>query len=174
MKKVKALKPFIHYEALKRWEIATFLIYASITLYIIWLCFEGGNKIQNETVFGYAVFTQTCLYILLYVSLRNFTSYLIWVCFGVVHLVMYLAFKDSQGLQGHKADLFAALANTLPLLLLFQFLRYFSIKIQGREFVVPEKNSDTDLIENKKVSSVDSVICIIYIISLIGSAFLMT
>lgn len=55
MKRVQAQKPFIYYEALKQWETFTIVIYALITLYVIWLCFEGGNKIQSGTVFGYAV-----------------------------------------------------------------------------------------------------------------------
>jgi hypothetical protein len=62
----------------------------------------------------------------------------------------------------------SGLLNTIPLLMLFQLLRYLSFAIQHREFVAPSRGSTTDLFENKKITLADYTIFIIYILACAG------
>ena len=161
MKRVQTRKPFIYYEALKQWEIITIVIYALITLVIALSSFVFDIETRQNSVIGYAIVTQLSFLFFLYVSLRNFAFYLMCLGFGFMHFILFLCFKGSPELQmeGNPSGL---LANTLPLLFLFQILRYLSVKKQQREFVSPAKGSEGDLIENKKPTVADYIISIIY------------
>ena len=64
------------------------------------------------------------------------------------------------------------LVNTIVLLLLFQLLRYISLKMQHREFVAPANGGGPDLIENKKVTFADFTVFIIYMVSWFGLTML--
>ena len=167
MRKVKIKKPFIYYEDLKPWEFTVAVIYALATLGVIVLCFLGNGDTKQITLIMYGMLPQLFLYFFLYVSLRNFRSYLILFGFGIVHLILYFIYKGDLELQ-RLGNPSAGLINTIPLLLLFQLLRYASRKIQHREFVAPAKGGGPDLIENKKVTFVDFAICIVYIGSFVG------
>jgi hypothetical protein len=162
MKKRKIPKPFIYYEGLKYWEKATIVIYALITLGVALSPCVLSLVFRRDAIIGYAIMTQLSFLLFLYVSLRNFRFYLIWLYFGVIHFILFLCFKGSSELKiiGNPSRL---LANTLPLLFLFQMLRYFSVKAQQREFVSPAKGYEGDLIENKKPTGADYVISIIYV-----------
>lgn len=116
--------------------------------------------------------TQLFSYIFLYVSLRNFQVYLIWLLFGIIHFILYLYLEGDAELQMVRGYPSRLLVNTIPLLLLFQFLRYLSMKVQRREFVVPAKGGGPDLIENKKVSGADYFIMLIYIGTWLGLTML--
>jgi len=168
MRKAKVQKPFIHYEALKPWEITVIKIYTIITLCIALSRFVLSAEARPEVIIIYAGFTQLFSYVFLYVSLRNFKVYLIWLSFGVIHFILYLCFKADAALEMVNGNASRLLINTLPLLLLFQLLRYFSMKVQQREFVVPAKGGGTDIIERKKISGIDYLILLIYLGSWFG------
>ena len=168
MKRVQAQKPFIYYETLKQWEIITVVIYALITVVIVCSPFILSIKAMQNSIIAYSVSLQLFAYFFLYVSLRNFTIYLIWLCFGIVHFVLFFWFKGDSGLNEGMANPSVTLVNTLPLLLLFQLLRFVSIKMQRREFVSPAKGGGRDLLENKTVTDIDFLIFIIYLGSWLG------
>ncbi|MFB0499288.1 hypothetical protein [Mucilaginibacter sp. NFR10] len=169
MRKAKVQKPFIHYEPLKPWEIVLIMIYAVITLCIALSRFILGTESRQVAVIFYAMLTQLFLYIFLYVSLRNFRSYLIWLCFGAIHVILYLYFKGDYDLELPNGNASRLLLNTIPLLLLFQFLRFLSRKCQDRDFVAPAKGGVSDFIEN---TTTDYVLFVLYIASLCGFTFL--
>ncbi|SDE17220.1 hypothetical protein SAMN05216464_104217 [Mucilaginibacter pineti] len=168
MRKVKIKKPFIYYEDLKPWEFTVAVIYALATLGVIVTCYLGSGDTKQITIIMYGGLPQMFLYFFMYVSLRNFRSYLIWFGFGIGHLILYFIYKGDLELQMYRGNPSAGLVNTIPLLLLFQLLRYASRKIQRREFVAPAKGGGPDLIENKKVTFIDFAICMIYIGSWLG------
>lgn len=163
MRKAKVQKPFIHYEPLKPWEITVIKIYAIITLCIASSSLILSAEGRQVAIIIYAGFTQLFSYVFLYVSLRNFKVYLIWFSFGVIHFILYLCFKADIELEMVNGNPSRLLINTLPLLLLFQLLRYFSMKAQRREFVVPAKGGGPDIIERKNVSGIDYLILLIYL-----------
>ncbi|MGF7076363.1 hypothetical protein [Mucilaginibacter sp. R-33] len=170
MKKTKIQKPFIHYEELKYWEQVTIVIYTALTLVIVFSPFILGVSARQNSIVAYAISTQLFFYGFLYVSLRNFRSYLIWLCFGIIHFIVFLWFRYDVELGIGMANPSGALANTFPLLLLFQLLRMFSIKAQKREFGVPSKGARTDWIEGEKITGIDFLIFVIYM----GIWFLLT
>ncbi|MES2276413.1 MAG: hypothetical protein V4592_10345 [Bacteroidota bacterium] len=151
-------KPFIFFEKLKEWEIIVPLLYGILTFLIFNNVEEAGSFISM-----YVILSQLFLYLFLYVSLRNFTTYLIWCAFALIHAVLYFKLKDNPALQMYRGNEASGLINTIILLVLFQLLRFFSFKIQGREFVAPSKNG-IDLFENKSVTYADYTICLIYMI----------
>jgi len=124
-------------------------------------------------MFFYAAIFQIAIYFFLYTSLRNFKSFLIWFGFGIIHLILFLIFKGDSKLQMKRGNASNELINSIPLLLLFQLMRYISLKIQHREFVMPSKGGGTDLFENKNPSPTDYLILIIYMGSFTGLNILM-
>lgn len=68
----------------------------------------------------------------------------------------------------YRGNVAIGLVNTIILLLLFQLLRYVSLKIQHREFVAPQKGGRTDLFEDKKVTFSDYIVFVIYVATWFG------
>lgn len=68
--------------------------------------------------------------------------------------------------------------NTILLLLLFQGLRYFSLKFQRREFVNPAKSYSytkpytKDIFENKKVLPIDWIALLVYMVAFLSLTIL--
>lgn len=168
MAKSNTPKPFIYYADLKNWEIVNPIIYFILTIGVILVCMFCDNGFKQTTLFFYWGLTDLSLYFFLYRSLRNFKSYMIWVGFGIAHLILFIIFKDDQELKMFHGNASWGLINTIPLLLLYQLLRYFSFAIQHREFVAPSKGGTTDLFENVTVSIADKTIFIIYMTALAG------
>jgi len=156
-------KPFFYFEALKRWEqiVIYSYIFITITLFFFYNNVEPSGK--EGILIAYAIGTQLSLYFGLYTSLRNLKSYLIWCFFGLLHLLVYFLTKSDQSLEMARGNASIILINTIPLLILFQVLRYISLELQHREFVAPAHGGGKDLFENKKVTFVDFIIFIIYI-----------
>ena len=88
--------------------------------------------------------------------------YLIWVGFALVHLYFYLQLKDVNSLQNFQGHAAQGLASTLILLVLFQVLRYISLKTQGQELVCPSR-SLTDFFDNRIITGIDFLLFIVYI-----------
>jgi hypothetical protein len=161
-------KPFIRFEKLKPFDIVAIVIYSIFTLGVLVNYYLGTAHSKQVMLIAYAVTAQIFMYFFLYVSLRNFTSFLIWSGFSFVHILMYLIFKGNSELIMVRGNPSFQLINTSVLLVLFQLLRYFSIKMQHREFVVPSKGGGKDLFENKEISPVDYVVLLIYMASWFG------
>jgi len=62
-------------------------------------------------------------------------------------------------MRGHAA---AGLKNTLILLLLFQLLRFISIKTQGKELVCPARVGRRDTFDNRLSSIIDGLLFLVY------------
>lgn len=168
MRKKATPKPFIYYDSLKPWERVCMLLYAIITVGVTLTLVFGKPEIKQVTIIMYIVLSQLGMYFGLYTSLRNFTAYLLWFSFGVVHLILFFCFRGNPTIEMKRGNPTVGLLNTVVLLLLFQFLRYLSLKFQNREFVAPPKGGGTDLFENKKVTFADFVIFVIYMASWFG------
>jgi hypothetical protein len=154
--------PFFYNQPLTRVDKFTLFIYTILTLALIG--FYLFNKDDSGVwLMGYAVLTQLFSFFFLYVALRNAAFFLVVYGFGLIHLIMYFLMVDHFAIQTVNFSYLATLRNTIVLLTFFQVLRWLSIKIQNREFVVPTKGGDTDLIENKKTSFADYVFLFIYI-----------
>jgi hypothetical protein len=155
-------KPFIYYKELttaNKWWIGIYLLFTIVVA-------AGYNRIgvgyAHMMVIAYAITLQFFSYFFLYGALRNFRFYLIWFGFSMIHLGMYFVMKDDQRLnsvQGNPAEL---LRNTFVLLLVFQLLRFFSLKTQHKEFVAPNKSGIEDRVDHRKVTPIDTVLFFTY------------
>ena len=165
-------KPFLYSNELKQWDIVTIVIYVLFTLSVFITYSSGSANAAQLTLITYVVLTQLGIYFFLYGALRNFKLYLIWCGFGVLHVIMYLLFRGNPKLDMVKGNPSSGLLNTIILLLLFQVLRFLSIKIQIREFVAPSKGGNYDIVYNVKVSNTDKILFLIYMGSWFGLSYL--
>ena len=157
-----SLRPFFYFKKITPWEKIFVGIYLFITvaLYFLYLAFSED---RINILIAYPATSQLFIIVFLYASLRNFGFYLIWLGFGLLHLVAYEFIKNDtypKVFGGHASSVFI---YTIPILLFYQVLRYVSRKIQLREFVFPSKGSNKDLFDNIKVSVTDKVISFSYI-----------
>ncbi|MFD2145013.1 hypothetical protein [Mucilaginibacter antarcticus] len=172
MRKKGTHKPFIYYDSLKPWESVCMILYAIVTICVILTLVFAQPETKQTTMVMYIVLSQFGMYFGLYTSLRNFKAYLLWLSFGIVHLILFFCFKGNPTIEMYRGSPTVGLLNTIILLMLFQFLRYLSLKFQNREFVAPAKGGGPDLFENKKVTFADFVIFVIYMGSWLGLSVL--
>lgn len=165
-------KPFIYYNSIKPWETVCILLYAIATAGVTLTLVFAKPETKQVTIIMYAVLSQLGIYFGLYTSLRNFKAYLLWLGFGLVHLMLFLCFRGNPTIEMYRGNATNVLLNTIILLLLFQLLRYLSLKIQHREFVAPAHGGGLDLFENKKMTFADFVIFVIYMGSWFGLCIL--
>jgi hypothetical protein len=130
MTKRKNPKHFFLYEDLKTWEKTAMVVYAVTSLAVILTCFFANPDTKQIVLIGYITISQLGLYFGLYTSLRNFKAYLIWFGFGLVHLLLVFIFRRDPTLEMYRGNPSYLLVNTIILLLLFQLLRYISLKMQ--------------------------------------------
>ncbi len=64
--------------------------------------------------------------------------YLFWLVVGVGHAIAAYVIKDVPLFQFPVGHISVTMANTLVLVLLLQVLRFFSLKLQGQEFITPK------------------------------------
>lgn len=162
-------KPIFYFDKTTKWDKITILLYIllSIGLTVYYMNNSLDNKLQRGILFGYAIGTHFFLYMFNYKSLRNLKVYFIWFAFGLIHLFIYFKLKDIDYLKyinGHAA---IGLRNTVPLLIIFQILRFICAKTIGVELVAVSRGSATDLFEERKVTMIDFMAFAIYITSLI-------
>lgn len=172
MRKKGNPKPFIYYDSLKPWEIFSMLLYAIATIGIILVLVFSKPEAKQITMIMYIVLSQLGIYLGLYKSLRNFTAYSLWFGFGIVHLILFLCFRGNPAIEMYRGNPTVGLLNTIVFLVLFQLLRYLSLKFQHREFVAPARSGGPDLFDNKKVTFADFVIFVIYMGSWLGLTML--
>jgi hypothetical protein len=70
--------------------------------------------------------------------------------------------KDDQVLANVRGHSATGLRNTIILLVLFQVLRFASIRLQGKELVAPSRGR-TDLFDERPVTFVDFILFVCYI-----------
>ena len=154
------VKNFIYYGKLDKWDYSTIIIYLILTIFI----YERpeGFPYMKEWVMGYSIMSPLLLYGLNYKSMRKFNVWLVWFGFSLVHLVMYSHFSNDMNLQFMRGSAANGLQFTWVLLLLFQFNRFVSLKIQNKEVVSLSRGGTTDLWDNRKITFVDGVLFFLY------------
>jgi len=167
-------KPFIYFNKLSKDHITLVVAYFIFTTIIIFICISGSTDAAQIALIGYVVATQLAGYFFMYKALRDFTTYLICFGFAVLHILLYFLFKGNPNLEVVKGNISSALLNSFALLVLFQILRYFSLKIQKREFVVPSHGGGKDLFDNIEPSPTDYALFVIYFASFGGLTYFAT
>lgn len=165
-------KPFLYSDELKRSDKTIIIIYILFTVGVFITCSLGSDISSQIALIAYVVLTQLSIYFFFYGLLRNFRLYLIWCGFGILHVIMYFTFKGNHKLDMINGNPSYGLLNTIILLLLFQVLRFLSIKLQKREFVAPSRGGNYDIVYNIKVSIIDKILFIIYMGSWFGLSYL--
>jgi hypothetical protein len=164
-------KPFFYFEELKDFDKVAIGAYGIFTVVLIFVFFFADDKTKQFVLIMYCILPQLFIYFFLYVSLRNFTAYLIWFAFGLLNLILFFFFKSNERLNMVRGNPAWELLNTIILLWLFQVLRFLSLKVQKREFRTVSRNGK-DLFENKDISGTDYLIFIIYFVSWFGLTML--
>ena len=164
--------PFFYFKKLETWDKVTMSAYVVLTA-TLWYYFVSapGYHSQRDILFNYAIGTHLFLYFFNYKSLRNLTVYFFWIGIGILHLFIYLALKDVTTLLNGANHSAKALRNTIILLLLFQVIRFISLTLHGHEMVCPSKYSRTDLFFERRVTTLDVALFLIYLAALIYLAF---
>ena len=172
IKRDSAVKPFIHFEPLGSWDKIAVFAYLTFSILFLLINFYSSFAAKGEILIVYVVLLQLLSYLLNYKSLRNFRCYLVWLSFAVFHLLLFFLLKNNPSYSAPKARITGILPNTIILLLLFQGLRFLSLKIQHRELIAPVKGGGKSLLENKEVSLTDFSLFIIYMTCWFGLCFL--
>lgn len=139
---------------LSKWNIITICFYVLLSFFL-WSYCSVNETNTRKILFYYGFGTQFFIYCFQYRALRNFNYFLIWIVIAIIHFCVYLAIKDFSELAFANGNAALGLRNTIITLLLFQFLRLMSLKIQDKELVVPSKGSRTDLLDERKITIVD-------------------
>ncbi|TSJ40367.1 hypothetical protein FO440_11450 [Mucilaginibacter corticis] len=135
----KIQKPFFYFEELSDGDKLLIGIYSFFTVALLFIWLFGSTELKWRSTFFYEVIPQLAIIFGLYISIRNFKAYLIWMGFGLVHLLVFIYLTLSGQTLDYNGHMGVGI-NTVLLLLLFQGLRYFSLKFQHREFVNPAKS----------------------------------
>lgn len=157
-------KPIFYFERTTNWDRITIFLYLilSIGLSLYYYNRPFDHKLQRDILFSYSIGTHFFLYLINYKSLRNLKVYFIWFVFGFIHLIIYLKLKDIDYLKNLNSHASTGLRNTVPLLILFQILRFFSAKTIGQELVALSPGSTTDLFDERKITVIDSIAFAVY------------
>lgn len=152
-----------YFDNLKTWDKATILFYILTSFIVLGLYNVLDINSKKNLIVAYAIGTHFLLYLFNYKSLRNLRTYFFWLFVGLIHLIFYFFLKDNQNLSfvnGHAAR---ALGNTALLVLIYQLLRFVSLKTQQKELVSPSWGGARDLFDNRKVTIIDFALFIVYI-----------
>lgn len=157
-------KPFFYFEELKPFDALVIVLYVIFTLGLVVVYNVANNETIVKVQIAYMVLPQLFIYTFFYVSLRNLKAFTAWFFITLIHLIIYFVFirKDQTNKYWYPS---LGFLNTIILLILYQILRYISLKLQRREFVSPAKGGGLDLIENKKLTATDYFLFVIYFLS---------
>lgn len=149
---------------LSKWNIITICFYILLSFFL-WSYCSVNETNTRKILFYYGFGTQFFIYGFQYRALRNFNYFLIWILIAIIHFCVYLAIKDSSELAFVNGNAALGLRSTIITLLLFQFLRVMSLKIQNKELAVPSRNGKTDLLDERQTTIVDVICFIIFLFS---------
>lgn len=157
------MRPIFYFEKLKPYDKWSIGIYLSLTLVLFYFfLYSENNQTKHEIIFGYTLSTQLLIYPFCHKSLRNLKVYFIWLLIGIMHLYLYFLLKDDPTLIMPRGHATFQLKNTLLLLIIYQVLRFLSLKIQKQEFVCPERGLKTDVLGERKPNWLDITLSFIY------------
>lgn len=156
-------KPFFYFKRMTGREIGTTIAYFLTSALLGYCFFHVDKEVKRNILLAYGIITLLGIYPILYVQLRNMITYLIWVAVAFIHIAIYFYLKDDNALlnvRGHAASI---LLGTFPLLIVFQFLRWFSLKAQSRELVCPDTEwINEDMFDERKPTKVDWICFVIF------------
>jgi len=156
---------FIRYEKLNKWNILTLCLYLSLSIFLLIYNLQS-NYNHEDLIFFYGFGTQFFLYLFQYRALRNFNYFLIWLGIGFVQFCIFIVLKRTpEFILVHSNTIFG-LRSTLITLLLFQLLRFISLKIQGKELIAPPKGTTPDFYDSRKGTTIDFVCFIIFLVAI--------
>jgi|SRR5690606_2922612 len=161
-------KNIFYFEPLKKYDIISITTYLVISVFIIF-SYNYTNSIETNKgiLFGYTFSTSMFLYLFNYVSLRNLSTYFIWLLIAIIQILFYLNLKDNPNLQNVNGHASTGLRIIAILLVFYQILRFVNIKIQNQEFVAPSRGSRTDIIEGRRINFIDYISFVLYMVLLI-------
>ena len=153
---------FIYSKKFTRWDKGSIITYLVISILVLYYYWDRGKLEENsQLIIFYSISTQLYLYLFNYRSLRNFKVYLIWFIIGLLHLFFYFQLKDLDSVQMINGNASQGLRNTVLMLVLFQALRFVSLKIQNLELVPADRSGFNDL-DERIISMVDYILFVIY------------
>jgi hypothetical protein len=164
--------PFFNPKPLSAVNIVVIILYAIISLGLIY--YYTYTFLPNPSgILIYGIFTQLFLYMFGYKALRNFNVYFFWLIVGIIHFFFYLYLKDIPYYNAVQGGSYSkSLRNTIYLLALYQALRYLSLDLQGKEFIMPSRNGSVDLHENRKAGFADFLCFALYMAGFLTLIFL--
>lgn len=136
----------------------------SYFLYVFFVTSENP-KLPSNILFVYGFSTQFFLYAFQYRSLRNFNYYICWIVVGIAHFFIYFEISDDPRIILPNANAAVELRNTFFSLILFQILRFISLRLQKMELVMIDR-SGFNYGDNRKNTTVDIILFIIFFIYL--------
>lgn len=151
-------QPFFKAYPLTIWNKLTIISYILLSVRL-WFYYHYETYPSPAYLFCYIIGTQLVLMGFQYRAIRNLYMYLFWLVAGVGQATAAYAIKDVPLFQFAAGHVSVTMANTLVLVLLLQFLRYISLKLQKREFITP-----TDIYNERKARRVDYVCAFVYMV----------
>lgn len=150
-------------DALRTYDKWSIRVYIIISLLLGLVLIFGSDEVKKSTIGLYIIGTHTFLYFFNYKSLRNLKVCVFWFLISLTHLGLYFLLRDDPGLMLAQVHATNGFRNTIILLVLFQILRLVSLSVQGEELVCPSRGSYTDLLDNRKVTSIDVICMFVYL-----------
>lgn len=158
---------FFYFKKLTGWNIAGLVGYISFSLIGYVYCNLLTADELPQFLLCDILFMQGLLYFLGYKALRNMTFFFCWCAVGLMQVLIYFLLKDNPALKVGHLSAVVAFRNTIPLLLLFQSLRFLYFKIQGRELIMLSKLGQKDMYDNRESDFFDVISFIIYFAAMI-------
>lgn len=157
-------KKLFYFENLNKYDRLTFIIYVFISIIVfVFYNYVNSTDTNNKMLFYYIFSTIFFLYLFSFKSLRNLSSYLIWLGISLIQFLFYLGIKNNPNLEMGNSNAALGLRNVFILLIVFQVLRFVNIKIQKQEFVAPSRGSNVDVFDNRKINYIDYISFLVYL-----------
>lgn len=144
------------------YPIVTYIV--SSAFFFSYTSSKLGTYQNDSGIWLYGIITQLLLYVYCYRTLRKRNSYLVWLCFALIHFGAYLLIYNSMSLKSQVGPGYTILRNTLPLLLVILLLRWISLKCQKKELIPVFRYAD--LYDNRKTTYVDLLLFAIYLFTM--------
>ena len=155
-------KSLFYFEKIKLWEIGIMIFYVLLSIEFCFFLRFAKSETQNHCLFIYTFFTQILLYVLFNKSMRNLKVYIFCLAIGILHLCLYYLLKENASIINLHNNKIISLRNTFILLIIFQVLRFISLKCQKQELVSVGRNN-RDFFNTRKTTRIDLILEIIYI-----------
>ncbi|KAA9338573.1 hypothetical protein F0P96_07010 [Hymenobacter busanensis] len=151
----EALRRFFYNQQITPAAVLVLLVYALLSGFLFWSFLSEPHALEfRPLLLVYTLGTQFWFLLFGFRQLRNITLYLTWCCWGLAHLLAYFALNHTSGYEG-------PLRNTLVLLLLFQGLRYLSLRLRQVDFI-PAVGKPPWYVDGRRATGVDFLLTHLY------------